>query len=340
LLRRADFRFALALGALVLSLSVARADCGKEMAKLATALASYKKMAGKRVVVFNIISGEHGATRLSVDLAVDLGTKLFEAAKGKFTVIERTAGESLWMAERAYTVREESLAKTLENFRADVGVLGEYSLQGNLLRLSRVRALAVPTVDNPPEKVASAWEVTAKLDSFDCRCMALKDRPLPPRPDTLTEFFLNGGADRKLIAARQLVDTNGSPLTANCARIGSYYRLRVDLSERAYLYVISFDEDNNQAYLLYPLQDTVRPPDKKGASLFPDLESRLAYQAKAPAGRNYVRIFACESPLPFKYPLPPDYTFMPEELKSFVLALRKLPKEEWSATSIFASIIE
>ena len=57
---------------------------------------------GRTVVVFNILKEGKDETKNSVDFAIKLSAKLAEKCRGKFSVIDRSAGERLAYEERRY----------------------------------------------------------------------------------------------------------------------------------------------------------------------------------------------------------------------------------------------
>ncbi len=320
-------------------LSFSLADYTKELDKIAGKLA--KDIAkGQRVVVFNILKGNRDETYNSVDLAVKLSMRLKEIGRNKFTVIDRRAGEKLAFEETKYTPRalnSEELMKLLEGFTANIGVLGEYTIVGNKLFLENMRAIAVPSPERPPEVISSVPKLSIRLAPEDSICLVQKDVSLPKPPDSITNYFLTSATNKNFITAK-IVDLDGRSLPNDCVKIGSYYRLRIDVKEDGFLYVFSYDQDNNTAYLIYPMNEIENRIINQGQFIIP--KGDMAIEAKAPAGNNFVKIFVSRKPIPLIIPSSEDSRMTIEEVKAFVQELKNLSSDDWSSFRIFVHIMD
>ena len=176
-----------------------------------------------------------------------------------------------------------------------------------------------------------------KLNSEDSLYLNMNDILVPQPPDSITEYFLNVSTDNKFIEA-EVVDIEGEPITNRCAKIGSYYRLKVNLSEELFLYIFSYDEDRNFVYLIYPINKKESKIIKKGTFFFPTGDN--AIEAVAPAGRNFLKIFAIKRPIPFTVAQSVDWRLTTQELANFVAELKKLSTDEWSSFRIFLHVVE
>lgn len=336
-----DCRFSLFMGLFFLLCAIAQcfADYTKDLDKIAGKLAK-NIPEGRTVVVFNVLKDGIGETQNSVDLAIKLGLKLADRGKKKFNVIDRVIGEKFLFEEKKFTPKEfnsEELKRLLEGFEADVGIVGQYVLVGKTLILENFRAVEVPSPTTPPNIISTYARRVVKLNSVDSLCLISYDVLLPQPPDSIIEYFLSAKTENILVLA-QIVDLEEKPLRDRCAKIGDYYRLKVDLSEDIFLYIFSYDENNNATYLIYPLN---RKEDKKITTesfLIPS--SDMAIEAKAPTGKNFVKIFACKKPIPFTIPQSADWRLTSAEVSNFVKKLKRLSINDWASYRIFIHIIE
>jgi len=336
-----DYRFALCTVFFYLFCltSLVFADYTKDLDKIAGKLAK-NIPGGRTVVVFNILKDGIGETQNSVDLAIKLGLKLADRGKKKFNVIDRVIGEKFLFEEKKFTPKEfssEELKRLLEGFEADVGIVGQYVLVGKTLILENFRAVEVPSPTTPPNIISTYARRVVKLNSVDSLCLISYDVLLPQPPDSIIEYFLSAKTENILVLA-QIVDLEEKPLRDGCAKIGDYYRLKVDLSEDIFLYIFSYDENNNAAYLIYPLNRKENKKITTESFLIPS--SDMAIEAKAPTGKNFVKIFACKKPIPFTIPQSADWRLTSAEVSNFVKELKRLSINDWASYRIFIHIIE
>ncbi len=325
---------------LLLSLSLSFADYVKGLDQIAGRIAK-DIPEGRTVVVFNIQRNDGRETYNSVDLAIKLGMKLSERGKKRFTVIDRSVGERLGYEERRYTVRDFSsteLKQLLEGFKADVGIVGEYTLQGANLILENIRAVAVPTPERAPEILSSCDRRLTRLSPQDSAHLFSKEFPLPQPPDSITDYLLSATTDNNFVSAQIVNYPDGRAIGNNCVRIGEYYRLRIELSEDLYLYCFSYDEERNIVYLLYPLSSSDEEIVKKGTFSIPSGEKVI--EAIPPAGRNFVKVFATRKPISVSIPQSEDRRMTPAEIKGFVKEIKNLSPQDWSSFRIFVIIGE
>jgi hypothetical protein len=299
---------------------------------------------GKVVIVTNILKDKEIDTYISVELAIKIGGILAEKGKGKFKVIDRKSGEKLWMEERKYTVKDwtsAELKKLFENFGANVGIFGDYKFFGNKIILDNIRAVAVPDPETPPEIITFyPYPIIIPLDSSLAKYFKEKDKPLPQPPDSITEYFLTAQTQKNFVSA-DIVDLKGEIIKNNTCKNGSYYRLKVNLKEDAYLYAFSYDEDKNQTYLIFPLNEEENRIIKQGVKFIPPGElAILATKEEKTAEKNFIKIFATKRPIPFSIPQSKDYHLTHDELKKFVKELKNLPPSDWSIQRIFVKIEE
>ena len=315
--------------------TVSRGILEEEIDKIAKEFTK-KLPENKTLVVCNILKEGKFETYNSVNLAIKIGNSLAEKGRNKFKVIDRSTGELLVWEERKYTVKELSSSewiKFLENFKADIGITGEYNLIGETLILENIRAIMIPSPLKGPEIIASSRKSIIPLTPIEAKIFHQNERPLPQLPDTITEYFLTASTDSNFFSAN-LVDLQGKTIENNICKIGSFYRLKINLEKDAFLYVFSYDEDNNISYLLYPLNPNQNNIIRKGNIFIPP-QNTYALKAKPPAGKNFIKIFATKNPLSFKFPKAEDMHLTKEELKNFVKELKKLPLSDWSSKRIF-----
>lgn len=318
--------------------SLVFADYVRDLEKIAGKLATDIPQ-GKTVVVFNILKDGISETENSVDFAIKLSSKLAEKGKKKFNVIDRTAGEKLVYEEAKYTAKSfnsDELMQLLENFKADIGIWGHYSLFGKRLTFENFRAVEVPSPESSPKIISSYNRKVIKLNSEDSLCLNSSDVLLPQPPDSITDYFLSTSTGNNFVSA-QIVDLEENLLPDNCTKIGDYYRLKINLRDNAFLYIFSYDEDNNAAYLFYPLSKTEDKKTTAGSFLVP--RGNLAIEAKAPAGRNFVKIFATKKPIPFTIPQSTDWRLTTTEAANFVEELKKLSSNDWASFRIFIHVV-
>ena len=322
---------------LFLLCSVVFADYIRDLDKIAGRLA--KNIPEDRtVVVFNILKDGVSETKNSIDLAIKLSLRLAEKGRKKFRVIDRAAGEKLVYEEAKYTAKpsnSEELKSLLENFKADIGILGRYSLFGRRLILENFRAVGVPSPDQAPKIFGSFERKVIKLSSEDSLSLSVNDVLLPQLPDSITEWFLSASTDNDFVSA-QIVDLEEKAIGNQYVKIGEYYRLRINLKENLFLYIFSYDEDNNIAYLIHPVDREEDRYIKEGTFLIP--QGNNAIEAKAPAGRNFVKIFAVKKPITFAIPQSANWQMNSGEVADFVKELKRLSTDDWSSYRIFIHI--
>ena len=319
-------------------ISFCLADYIKELDRIAGEIAKGIPE-GRVVVVLNLLNqGDFRETKNSVDLAIKLSMKISEKSKNKFRVIDRKAGERLFYEEKKYTPREftsEELKKIIENFGANVGVIGEYRLIGRNLYLENIRAVEIPSTEKTPNILKAVAKKTINLNREDSILLYSMESPLPGIPDSLTRNLLEVEGENRFVFA-DLIDKDGKVITSNSIKIGNYYKLRIHLEEDAYLYVFSYDEERNIPYLIYPLTYEENRYINKGYFEIP--QGNYSILAKEPAGRNYIKIFATKRPISIRIPSSKDFVLSSSEISSFVRELRKLLKKEWSSFKIFIII--
>ncbi len=323
--------------ALLLVFASAQADYVKALDKLGQELAP-KLPKGCTVVVFNMLRDGTEETHLAIDLAIKLAGSIAAAGPKRYIVLRRTQGESLAVEERKYTAKSltsDEMGRLLRQFRASVGVTGNYSIVGRSLVLENLCAQGIPTLDRPPAIVCSRNKVEIPLDSSELALLRQRDRPV--LADSAASFLISATTDSSFISSVLIVNTSGEPLANNTAKIGEFYRMELRLKRDVFLYVFSYDEDHGNAYLMYPLA-RVTQPQAAGKLSIPDPQQFQGYQAIAPAGSNFVKVFASIKPIPLKVANSDEYVLTSTELDGFVRELRNLSQDEWSSWRIFVTV--
>ncbi len=297
---------------------------------------------GRTVVVFNILKDGNRETRNSIDLGIKLGLKLSERGKGKFKVIDRTAGERLYYEETRYTpsnLSSSELKQLLERFKADVGVVGEYRLIGRNLYLENIRAVEVPSPEKSPNILSSFPQEIIELSPQDSAYLFCRDVQVS-QPDSSTDYLLSATSNSNFVSSQIISYPDNKLISNNCVEIGEYYRLQVKLTEDAFLYIFSYDEDNTVLYLLHPIEKEENRIIKSGEEPFMIPAGDFAIEARPPAGKNFVKIFACRKPIPVIIPNSEDRRLTPAEIKNFVSEIKKLLPNDWASFRIFIHIKE
>jgi hypothetical protein len=315
------------------ALSLAHADYNADMDKVAAALVKAMPPGMPVVAVLNVPRYDDALTRNSVEIARKLTGRLAAIGVKRCSVIDRATGEKLWQDEEFYSPKSRTSAELeslLLHFKADVGITGTYHLSGRTLNLD-LQLNVIPGPHKPPTvKWGNNWKLKFTPDD-SVFCWAC-EKTLPGM-DTLNMAFLKAHTD-SLFATASLADDEGRQLDNNCARIGTDYRLAVDLERPAFLYVFSYDEDAQDVYLLHsPNQELAATP--VGKCQLPE-----TYQAIAPPGRVAVIVIASLKPLQLDIPNRQNQQLLPGEVAGFARQLKTALKEsEWSSYMIFAHVV-
>ena len=118
----------------------------------------------------------------------------------------------------------------------------------------------------------------------------------------------------------ELTDEYGYPKDKFSLDVGDYLRVKLDLSDEGYLYIISYDKEKKQTRLLFPNRIERNNYAVKGVKVYPD---STCFLAEAPHGYNTMFIIISKE----KIPIPSftgDYiSFTKEDMWRFLSALKK-----------------
>jgi hypothetical protein len=316
-----------------LILSLAHADYSADMDRVAGALVKAMPKGMPVVVVLNIPRYDDLLTRNSVEIARKLTGRIAAIGVKRCSVIDRATGEKLYQDEEFYSPKTSSQAELeslLSHFRADVGITGTYHVTGRTLNLDlQLNVIAGPN-QPPVVKLGNNWKLKFTPDD-SAYCWAC-EKTLPGA-DTSNMTFLKAHTD-SLFATASLADDEGRQLDNNSARIGTDYRLAVDVKRPVFLYVFSYDEDARDVYLMHsPNQELAATP--VGKCQMPE-----TYQAIAPPGRVAVIVIASLKPLQLDIPDRENQQLLPAEVADFARQLKTSLKEsEWSSYMVFAHVV-
>ena len=319
-----------------LALSLAHADYNADMEKVAGALVKAMPKGMPVVVVLNIPRYDDVLTRNSVEIARKLTGRIAAIGVKRCSVIDRATGEKLYQDEEFYSPKvrtQAELESLLAHFRADVGITGTYHVTGRTLNLDlQLNVIAGPN-QPPVVKLGNNWKLNLAPDD-SVYCWAC-EKTLPGA-DTSNMTFLKAHTD-SLFASAFLADKEGKPLADNSARIGTDYRLVVEVKRPAFLYVFSYDEDAHDVYLMHPLIKGLGA-SPVGKVHLPDAD--YTYQAVAPPGRVAVVVIASLKPLQLDIPTRENQQLLPAEVADFAHQLKtSLRESEWSSYMIFAHVV-
>lgn len=102
---------------------------------------------GKRVVVMNFASDdptENKTTSFDSYLARYFTTFLIEGSTGRFLVIDRAKGESLFVEDMKYEIRRRTAEEILAEFQCDYYITGRYILRYQKLEFTEISLMKGP----------------------------------------------------------------------------------------------------------------------------------------------------------------------------------------------------
>ncbi len=102
---------------------------------------------GKRVVVMNFVSddpSENKTTSFDSYLARYFTTFLIEGSNGRFSVIDRAKGESLFVEDMKYEIIRKTPEEILKEFQCDYYITGRYILRYQKLEFTEISLMKGP----------------------------------------------------------------------------------------------------------------------------------------------------------------------------------------------------
>ena len=123
-----------------------------------------------------------------------------------------------------------------------------------------------------------------------------------------------------IIQEVEFTDEYGNPKGEFSVDVGDYLRIKIDIIDNGYLYIISYDKEGKQARLLFPNWIERNNYAVKGVKVYPD---STCFSAEPPSGFNTVFVIVSKEKIPIP-PLTKGYIpLAKEDVWKIIGALRK-----------------
>lgn len=125
--------------------------------------------------------------------------------------------------------------------------------------------------------------------------------------------------NREIIKDAELVDNNGHP-AGEWIDVGHWYKLRISLKDRSFVYLLDYDDKSKEMLILFPNQFEKENFIKEG--FYPSSED-VYFEAREPAGLNRLIVIASDVEYSFNDNVIREGKISKELLHDFILFLQK-----------------